>query len=103
MVWLLIDDLRDIKCELIARTYQSGLDLLKSNYTEIHTLVLDHDLGEERTGYHLIKEAIQLNIVPQNVIIVSSNPVGVANISNALQSFGYKFNPDHRHLTRVEQ
>ena len=84
---LLVDDLRDLPADIIARNFTAG-KLLLENFTW-DTLLLDHDLGEDPTGYDLINFAITGNFVPKEVIIVSSNPVGRDNISAALRSYGY--------------
>lgn len=91
---LLIDDFRTLRADRIARTFQEGIDQLMTKTPKI--LLLDHDLGSENpkeTGYGII-EFMEYNpdIRPEEVRIVSSNPVGVGNIQMGLISMGYKVN-----------
>lgn len=98
MKTLLIDDIRDIKSDVIARTFEAGIHALK-NEGPFTTLYLDHDLGEvdPRTGdecwttvdgqqlpmngYGIMcfLEANQ-HYLPKAIRIVSSNPVGRKNM-----------------------
>lgn len=81
MKTLLIDDMRDIKADVVARTFDEGIDALKTQ-GPFDILYLDHDLGDfenkyERTGYHImcfLEENQQY--LPKKIVIVSSNPVG---------------------------
>lgn len=84
---LLIDDVRTFQMDCIARTIEQGEDCL-AGFPVTH-LYIDHDLGEEESGYDLIKWAIKEGLCPHNVQIVSMNPVGRDNIANALHSAGY--------------
>ena len=45
-----------------------------------------------KTGYDVIKWAIENNCIPARVQIVSQNPVGRENIAKALTSAGYRSN-----------
>lgn len=76
---LLIDDLRDIKADVIARTYDQGIDAL-TNQGPFEVLYLDHDLGEAdpgATGYGIMN-FLEANpqFLPGKIVCVSSNPVG---------------------------
>ena len=85
---LLIDDAKNLgTMDVIARTYQEGVDALST--LPVTHLYLDHDLGEDKSGYDLINWAIENGKVPPNVQIVSMNPVGRQNIERALISAGY--------------
>ena len=85
-MWLIIDDTRDLNCEVIARTGKSGLSILYSMHKSFDCLCIDHDLGmaSEYTGYDVIVEAAKADCLPPRVQIVSQNPVGAENIRNAL-------------------
>lgn len=92
---LLIDDMRTLIADRIARTFDDGVDALK-NAGPWNTLLLDHDLGsytpegEERTGYHVIlflEENPQYR--PTKVRLVTSNSVGRDRMGAALESMGY--------------
>lgn len=67
----------------IARSYREAIDLLK-NFTIID---LDHDLGEEKTGYDICKYIIENNIKITRVYIHSSNPVGRFNMYQLLHRY----------------
>jgi len=81
-MWLLIDDKRDLGCDVIARTPVAGKMLLALGGWEC--LCIDHDLGAEESGYDIIKWGLQNGFIPKWVQIVSSNPVGRENIKNIL-------------------
>lgn len=67
----------------VARTYDDALRMLRR--FDYSTLYLDHDLGEERTGYDLLMVLIQENRVPATVKCISWNPVGRKRIEDALR------------------
>lgn len=71
----------------VARSYAEAIEYLKDNYDLIS---LDHDLGEEKTGYDIAKYIVenQMKIAP--VAIHSANPVGRFNIEQLLTHYGYK-------------
>lgn len=69
----------------VARTYDIALRMLRRY--EYATLYLDHDLGEERTGYDLLMVLIRENRVPPNVECISWNPVGRQRIASALLKY----------------
>ena len=48
-MWLLIDDERDLNCDVIARNGRAALQLLRDHRWEC--VVFDHDLGEGVNGY----------------------------------------------------
>lgn len=86
---LLIDDKRDMPTGTIARDYECGKKMLALGGWE--KLYIDHDLGEVKTGYHLITEFLENGIgLPDKVTIVSSNPVGFQNIASALKRHNYR-------------
>jgi hypothetical protein len=86
MKTLLIDDMRDIKADVIARTYNEGIKALKSQ-GPFDILYLDHDLasydeyGREKTGYDIMCFLeVNLRYLPASIVVVSSNPVGRRNM-----------------------
>ncbi len=87
-MWLLIDDIRNLDCEAIARTPQAAKELLKCNCWE--GVCFDHDLGEGETGYDVMKWMFEMNIHPSKIQLVTSNPVGRNNMIGVLKSYGYK-------------
>lgn len=91
-MWVLIDDQRELGCDIIARNYAAGKAVLEAMHDKIACLCIDHDLGGLSTGYDLISWALEANKLPSQVQIVSSNPVGRENIERALLSGGYRKN-----------
>lgn len=79
MKTLLIDDMRNIQADVVARTYDEGIEALK-NQGPFSLLYLDHDFGDpspSKTGYSIMC-FLEANpeYKPEKIIIVSSNPVG---------------------------
>lgn len=87
MAWLLIDDVRNLNTEGVARTAAEGKALLKAQAWEC--VCLDHDLGESTTGYDVLVWALESNLCPPHVQLVTSNPVGRRNMKAALENAGY--------------
>ena len=63
------------------RTFQSNVQLIVS---------FDHDLGMGKTGYDVAKYIVENHIKLDAYDIHSMNPVGVLNISELLNHYGYK-------------
>lgn len=88
MKTLLIDDLRDIKADVVARTYDEGIDAL-TNKGPFDVLYLDHDLADpdpHKTGYGIMcfLEA-NLRLLPGKIMLVTSNPVGRKNMEVVIE------------------
>jgi len=97
MKTLLIDDLRPIDADVIARTFENGIAALK-DLGPFNILYLDHDLGEvdfegkekfiEIDGHTYPKNGYGVmcflerntEFLPSEIRIVSSNPVGRRNM-----------------------
>ena len=81
---LWVDDMRDAPDATwwIARNYADAIRLLQTK--QVSVISLDHDLGEERSGYDVacwIEDAFLLHRVPPPEIrIHTANPVGRARI-----------------------
>ena len=97
MKTLLIDDVRNLKADEVARNFADGIRALRSQRWD--HLLLDHDLAsyspmgkKEYTGYD-IACWLERNpqYMPKKVTVVSSNPVGVAKIKRALMKFAVIF------------
>jgi len=81
---LLIDDLRKwedilylqtVDEYLISRSYKEGIKRLEESRWDV--LYLDHDLGEDKTGYDVmcwLEEHPEF--LPGDIFFVSANPVG---------------------------
>lgn len=91
-MWLLIDDVRDLNCDAIARTAEVGKKLLTVGGWEC--VCFDHDLGQPETGYDVLCWALENNLLPSKVQLVTSNPVGRENMRRALENNGYIAEPD---------
>lgn len=98
---VLVDDEKDFLPDgtvpdLIIRNYGTAymlLDLIESSTTDLY---LDHDLGEEKTGYDLItliekdymerreSPALWFGILPAKIVCVSNNPPGRARIEQVI-------------------
>ncbi len=90
---LLIDDERTYGADIIARNYAEGMAVLRLGI--VTHLYLDHDLGDvvddqEFTGYSVLQTALPLGIVPDNVQLVTANPVGKKNMALLLGDYGYE-------------
>lgn len=83
MKTLLIDDCRNLNVDVVAKTFSSGLELIRSyQWDEIY---LDHDLGDpdpRHTGYDLLcfMESSP-EYLPKKIILVTSNPVGIQKMN----------------------
>lgn len=78
MKTLLIDDMRNIEADRVARTFDEGIEALRSHFWDL--LYLDHDLGDpdpKKTGYDIMC-FIESNqeYMPAKILLVTSNPVG---------------------------
>lgn len=76
---LVIDDLRNIQADYVARTFDEGIHALTS-MGPWDVLYLDHDLGDpdpSHTGYDIIN-LLEANpeLLPGKIVLVTSNPVG---------------------------
>ena len=92
---LYIDDIRfpeyfhQIGAEItVARTYDEAIQYLGDEYDVIS---LDHDLGEEKTGYDIAKYIVENQIDIGSFKIHSMNVVGRKNIYELLTHYGYKY------------
>lgn len=93
---LLIDDIRDLNTDLIARTYEVGISCLLM--LQVTHLYLDHDLGgpDGKTGYDILKFIFDPAVkefkvdVPRFIQLVTQNPVGRINMEKLLKSEGYE-------------
>lgn len=84
---LLIDDLREIPADVVARTFDAGIEALKSEKFDV--LYLDHDLGDDdpkKTGYGVMNflEANPEHL-PGKIVLVTANPVGRVNMQRVIE------------------
>lgn len=90
LLW--VDDLRGIPNNyigeyhiIIARNYKEALQEL--NRFRYNIICLDHDLGEEKTGYDICKYIIENNIQCDEFRIHTRNPVGRDNMVQLLRRY----------------
>ena len=95
---LYVDDIRfpeyfhQIGAEItVARTYNEAIQYIDDSYDIIS---LDHDLGEEKTGYDIAKWIVEQDIlgnisIPEDFQfhVHSANPVGKINIEKYLTNY----------------
>ena len=53
----------------------------------VEVISLDHDLGEEKTGYDVVKFMAEENIWPSVVKVHSMNPVGRDNMLSVINRY----------------
>ena len=86
---LFVDDVRNPPDDtwVVCRTFDEAISHLNNGVTEIS---LDHDLGEDKTGYDIAKYierlAYENKLGRIKWAIHSANPVGRQNIERALKS-----------------
>jgi hypothetical protein len=93
MYTLLIDDLRTLPVDVIARTVKEGLEHLMS--CEVTHLYLDNDLGDDQMmeGIDILTWARDHDCVPPKVTIVSANPIARKRMEDVLHfDLGYVYN-----------
>lgn len=95
---LLIDDCRDLMADVIARNSNSGKRLLEIGGWSC--LLLDHDLGNCESGYEVLVWGLERGLIPKEVHLVTSNPVGRMNMKAALENAGYK-SPNGRYFRMI--
>jgi len=90
LLW--IDDLRGVpnsyigEYEIIyARSYDEAIKELHRFRYDI--ICLDHDLGEEKTGYDICKYIVENHIYCKEFRIHTSNPVGRKNMTDLLRRY----------------
>lgn len=69
----------------LAINYDECIKLLSNNHVEV--ISLDHDLGEQYTGYDVVKFMVENEIYPSIIYLHSSNPVGVKNMYELLDRY----------------
>lgn len=86
---LLIDDVRDLGTDAIARNSMAARTLLSLKcWTKVY---FDHDLGLlSENGHQILRWALLEDLLPNEVCLVTSNPVGLKNMQEELIASGYK-------------
>jgi len=86
---LLVDDERDLNCDIIARNGKVAIELLPKFSWDV--VMLDHDLGQDVSGTDVVNFMMQNNIKPKIVYLISMNPVGRERMKNILLDNGYVY------------
>ncbi len=88
---VLIDDNKNIFCDLIARNSQAGRFLLENLKGQIEALFIDYDLGSESglTGLEILEWELKENCLPNIIIICSDLPFGKECMGKFLKENGY--------------
>lgn len=88
---LFVDDIRvpQLKDDIeVVRNYNDAISCLKNNTYDY--ISLDHDLGEDKTGYDIAKYIVENQIQLKGFRVHSANIVGRFNIVQLLTHYGYK-------------
>jgi len=98
-LYIYLDDIRDMPwqnhlyCDkaIVCRNYKSAVAAIKKYYTPSIDLIvdLDHDLGEDQSGYDFCKYLVE-NEITGRFHIHSMNPVGVENMQQLLTHYGWR-------------
>ena len=100
-VYIWLDDIRDMPWQttlyvdkaFVVRNYQSAvaaINKINTYYHDVDFIVdLDHDLGEDKTGYDFCKFLVEKQITGR-FHIHSMNPVGVENMRQLLSHYNWK-------------
>lgn len=86
-----LDTLHPTQDIIIVRNYEMGIVALQCMWP-IDILYLDHDLGEGKDGYEIIKWLEEkaffgaFHLIPKEMICVSNNPTGIEKIKNGWAS-----------------
>lgn len=85
---LLIDDLRNISADRVARTFDDGINALE-NEGPWDVLYLDHDFGDpdpKKTGYGVICWLEENpSKLPAKIVLVTANPVGRQQMATVIE------------------
>lgn len=95
---VLIDDMRNLDhVDAICRHSKGAKRFLEQMKGNFECLMMDHDLGlESEDGYQILTWALENDLVPDKVEMVTSNPVGRERMGLALINAGYtKKNPGY--------
>ena len=80
-----VDDLRQlIDCDVVIRNFESAKLTIPNIIDKIDYLKLDHDLGEDKTGYDLLMWICTLENRIPTIELITSNPVGRERMKQCL-------------------
>ncbi len=89
MIRIFLDDCRPCPDGyILAKNYIEMIKLLEENKGQIEGISLDHDLGEDKSGYDVCKWMVENDNYPEKFITIhSSNPIGVKNMMQLLDRY----------------
>lgn len=98
-VYIFVDDERNLPPAtadsnidfVVCRSYADAISTIQTcrdNQCEMW-LDLDHDLGEEKTGYDICKYVVENQIPLLGYSLHTMNPVGKQNMDQLLSHYGY--------------
>jgi hypothetical protein len=87
---LFVDDLRNPPTQdwMVARSYGEAVAVLST--APVVEISLDHDLGEDKSGYDVAKWMIESDTWPRIIRVHTANPVGRDNIFQLLEHYAPK-------------
>ena len=85
---LLIDDVRTMEADAIVRSAELAKAIL-GGPLHFDVVYLDHDLGPGEVGLDVLRWIFRANIRPTSIILITRNPVGLANMKAELMANDY--------------
>ena len=93
--WLLVDDWRKFHSTGVARNAEEAIELL--SVINFEGLMIDYDLGPgSQSGVAVLEQALEKNILPRCVEIVSTHPTGSLHLKKLLREAGYIYDEQAR-------
>lgn len=102
IVYIYVDDEREYNINFLKESnpalvfcyctnYNEAVTMIENYYTAGYNIVLDldHDLGEDKTGYDIAKYVVENEIPLMSFRCHSMNIVGKKNIEQLLTHYGY--------------
>ena len=85
---IFLDDIRPAPEDyILVRSGREFVELVLKNKYNINIVSLDHDLGNNITGYDVAKWIVINDIWPNKIIIHTQNPVGKENMYKLLERY----------------
>ena len=96
-MYIYVDDIRspiEKRNDLvICRNYTEAITIIDQCIEEGRSFIidLDHDLGEEKSGYDIAKYIVEQQYMDCSFKVHSANPVGRENIRQLVTHYGYEY------------
>lgn len=88
-ITVLIDDLRDLRCDMIIRNGDTAVAIYEGVAEWVQTLLMDNDLGGKIEGWQILEDLNDRALLPPRIELVSSNTAAVNRMGRMLESCGY--------------